>query len=239
MKTAQRRTNRTKAKAAAVAPAATPLASQSTTPLGDRIRHLRQQRRWSLSDLGKRCGIAASTLSKIENGLLSLAYDRLLAVAQAFGMSLSAFLAFSSEASTEPTGGARISWAKRGSGEVLEIGSYTYEYLCTNLRAKRMVPLVGQVHARTLDEFGPLLRHEGEEFLCVLKGQVQVHTEFYEPEILREMEGVYLDSRMGHAAINAGPGEAWILSVSTDPLPRSPMEGAAAKPGLRVRRRSE
>jgi len=186
-------------------------------PLGDRIRRLRHHRHWSLSELGRRAGIATSTLSKVENGLLSLAYDRLLAVATAFGMSLSAFLASGGAEEEQPVPIARISWARRNSGEFLEIGSYTYEYLCTNLRKKRMVPLIGQVHAHTLEEFGPLVKHEGEEFLFVLKGRVAVHTEFYTPEVLDEMEGVYLDSRMGHAAVNAGPGEAWILSVNTDP----------------------
>lgn len=193
-----------------------PASTVAVPPLGERIRRLRNAQHWSLSQLSRRSGIATSTLSKVENGLLSLAYDRLVAVASAFGMSLSAFLASNTD-EPQPSSGARISWARRGSGEILEIGSYTYEYLCTNLRKKRMVPLIGQVHARTLEEFGPLVKHEGEEFLFVLKGQVEVHTEFYAPEVLREMEGVYLDSRMGHGAINCGPGEAWILSLNTDP----------------------
>lgn len=206
-------------------------------PLGDRIRRLRHDRHWSLSELSRRSGIATSTLSKVENGLLSLAYVRLLSVATAFELTLSAFLATSAAEEPQPAAIARISWARRGSGEILEIGSYTYEYLCTNLRKKRMVPLIGQVHARTLEEFGPLVKHEGEEFLFVLKGQVEVHTEFYAPEVLREMEGVYLDSRMGHAAINAGSGEAWILSVNTDPKWWPLPDGKGQSPkGRRLRR---
>jgi hypothetical protein len=31
-----------------------------------------------------------------------------------------------------------------------------------------------------------------------------VHTEFYAPEILDEGDGIYLDSTMGHAYLNAG-----------------------------------
>jgi transcriptional regulator with XRE-family HTH domain len=212
------------AKSKSPAPESAAAGDPGATPLGARIRRLRQDRRWSLGELSKRCGIAGSTLSKIENGLLSLAYDRLLAVAQAFDMGLSDFLAFSADDTPAPSATARISWALRGGGEVLKIGSYTYEYLCTSLRAKKLVPLIGQVHARSLSQFGPLLKHEGEEFLLVLKGEVQVHSEFYEPQILREWEGVYLDSRMGHAAINVGSGEAWILSVNTDPIRPPPGE---------------
>ena len=35
-------------------------------------------------------------------------------------------------------------------------------------------------------------------------GRVAVHTEFYAPEILSEGDGIYLDSTMGHAYLNAG-----------------------------------
>ena len=38
------------------------------------------------------------------------------------------------------------------------------------------------------------------------RGTIAVHTEFYAPEILREGDGIYLDSTMGHAYLNAGDG---------------------------------
>jgi transcriptional regulator with XRE-family HTH domain len=188
----------------------------SPPALGQRIHLLRQARRWSLSELSKRSTIATSTLSKVENGILSLAYDRLQLIAGAFGLTLSEF--FAAESSVDASAVARISWAHRASGEVVDSGAYVYHYLCTSLRAKRMVPILSQVIARTLPEFGRLLRHEGEEFVFAHKGRVEVHTEFYKPQVLEEGEGVYIDSRMGHAYTNAGPGEAWILSVNTNPI---------------------
>lgn len=184
--------------------------------LGQRIRLLRQARRWSLSELNKRSTIATSTLSKVENGILSLAYDRIQLIAGAFGLSLSEF--FAAESTVDAASVARISWAHRGSGEVVDSGAYVYHYLCTSVRAKRMVPILSQVIARNLAEFGRLLKHEGEEFVFAHKGRIEVHTEFYKPQILEEGEGVYIDSRMGHAYTNAGSGEAWILSVNTNPI---------------------
>lgn len=184
--------------------------------LGSHIRQLRQERGWSLNVLGKRSGIAASTLSKVENDTLSLTYDRLLMVAQGFGLSLSEFLAIPSEATgSRNDGHARVSFARTGSGERVETPGYISFYVCNNLRQKRMVPIMTVARARTLDEFGPLLRHDGEEFVVVVKGRVEVHTEFYEPEILEAGEGVYLDSRQGHAYLNAGEGEAVICSVNS------------------------
>lgn len=208
----------------------------SPPALGRRIRLRRQARRWSLSELSKRSTIATSTLSKVENGILSLAYDRLQLIAGAFGLTLSEF--FAAESSVDASSVARISWAHRGSGEVVDSGAYVYHYLCTSVRAKRMVPILSQVIARTLTEFGRLLRHEGEEFVFAHKGRVEVHTEFYKPQILEEGEGVYIDSRMGHAYTNAGPGEAWILSVNTNPISPHVIAKAHASP-TKSRRRSK
>lgn len=187
--------------------------------LGSHIRQLRQERGWSLNILGKRSGIAASTLSKVENDALSLTYDRLLMVAQGFGLSLSEFLAIPSEATgARNEGHARVSFARAGTGERVETPGYISFYVCNNLRQKHMVPIITVARAKTLDEFGPLLRHDGEEFVVVVKGRVEVHTEFYEPEVLEVGEGVYLDSRQGHAYLNAGDSEALICSVNSAAL---------------------
>jgi transcriptional regulator with XRE-family HTH domain len=186
------------------------------TPLGVRIRKLRQERGWKLAELSARSGIAISTLSKVETGALSLAYDRLLKVANAFDLGLSEFLA-PPQSEKAPALTGRISFARTGGGAKVTTPGYNYHYLCENLRLKSMVPILSECTARTLDDFGPLLRHDGEEFTFVVKGRVQFLSEFYGPEILDEGEGVYIDSRMGHAYLNAGSGPCWILSVNYSP----------------------
>jgi quercetin dioxygenase-like cupin family protein len=82
-----------------------------------------------------------------------------------------------------------------------------------------MVPIMAEVRARTLEEFGPLLRHAGEEYFLVTRGRISLHTEFYAPEILEEGVGVYLDSTMGHAYLNAGdaPAKGICLCSSESP----------------------
>jgi transcriptional regulator with XRE-family HTH domain len=191
----------------------------SASQLGARIRQLRRERDWSLSQLSNRSGIAISTLSKVENGVLSLTYDRLLMVATAFELGLSEFLAAPQRAPAALTPTGRFSVARRGSGTNADTPSYAYNYLCENLRKKAMIPLRAECRARSLEEFGPLLRHDGEEFTYVLRGRVKFVSEFYGPEILEEGEGVYIDSRMGHAYLNDGEGECWILSINFAPEP--------------------
>lgn len=181
--------------------------------LGGRLRALRHERAWSLVYLSDRCGIAASTLSKVENNQLSLTYDRLQAVATALDLSLSAFLASPSSTSTAQRPPARISWARHGDGTALATARYAYRYVCDDLQAKAMVPIVVQCHARTLEEFGEMSRHPGEEFILVLQGRIEVRTEFHRPQTLDQGEGVYVDSAMGHAYLNAAEGDSWLLSI--------------------------
>ncbi|EJL25234.1 putative transcriptional regulator [Caulobacter sp. AP07] len=184
-------------------------------PLGPRIKALRKSRKWSLAVLSEKSDIPLSTLSKVEHGALTLNYDRIQQIAEAFEVSFSEFLSPETpEEALRNQPSARISWAPKGSGLLVETQNYNYKYLCNDLRAKAMVPIHCQCKARSLEEFGDLLRHDAEEFILVVQGVVEVHTEFYEPRRLNVGDGVYIDSRMGHAYLNVGDGDAWIVSVN-------------------------
>ena len=63
--------------------------------------------------------------------------------------------------------------------------NYDYFYLCPELRRKRMIPVVTRVRAKSIEEFGELVHHSGEEYIYVLEGRVEVHTEFYDPSCSR------------------------------------------------------
>ncbi len=99
-------------------------------------------------------------------------------------MSLSEFLAALAVDKPQSSPTARISWAKKGSGTKVKTDGYLNHYLCENLRQKSMVPILSQCRARTLEQFGPLLKHDAEEFVFVVRGRVEVHTEYYGTEIL-------------------------------------------------------
>lgn len=192
-----------------------PSASDEEKPsirLGSTIKRLRKANGWKLETLSKRSGIALSSLSKVENGILSLTYDRMLQVAAGFEISLPELLA---EVDSQQRAAARVSWATKHSGDTIDSHAYTYRYLATDLRTKAMVPIVSEVKCRSLEEFGPLLEHHGEEFVCVLEGEIEVHTAYYEPRRLSRGEGVYIDSRMGHAYLKASNNRAVILSVNS------------------------
>ena len=109
--------------------------------------------------------------------------------------------------------------ARRSLGDVdkavrVTTPNYDYYYLCTELRRKRMIPVITKIRASSREEFGDLVRHAGEEFIYVLKGRIVVHTEFYDPVTLNERQSIYIDSGMGHAYLTAaGCHEAEVLGV--------------------------
>src|SRR3546814_13278516 len=52
--------------------------------------------------------------------------------------------------------------------------NYDYHYLCTDLRQKRMIPILPRIRAHSAREFGELARHPGEALLYVLDGRNEV-----------------------------------------------------------------
>ncbi|HEV7287092.1 XRE family transcriptional regulator [Sphingomonas sp.] len=184
--------------------------------LGSFLRRLRGQEGWTLKQMSERTGIPVSTLSKIEHNRLTLSYDKLLQLAQRLGLRMSELFAESSEPADpqqQPVT-ARRSVGKLDRAVRVETANYDYFYMNTELRRKRMIPIVTRIRARTVEEFGELVRHSGEEFIYVLQGAVEVHTEFYDPVVLHEGESIYIDSNMGHAYIAAeGCTEATVLGV--------------------------
>jgi len=188
--------------------------------LGQCLKLARQARGLTLKQVAERTGLALSTLSKVENGLMSLTYDKLLHLTAGLQMEIAElFNTAGSRPDRDRPVTARRSVSRAGQGHVVNTKFYTYVYQCTDLIGKRMVPILAEVRARSLEEFGPLLRHAGEEYFLVTSGSVEVHTEFYAPEILHEGDGIYLDSTMGHAYLNAGeqPAKGVCLCTSESP----------------------
>ena len=190
--------------------------------LGSLIGALRERNGWTLRQMSDKVGIPLSTLAKVEAGKLSLTYDKLQQFASRLGMTLTEFLSQAeapAEGSAAPVFTARRSVTGPGNSIQVVTPNYDYEYLCADLREKRMVPIVTRVRAHSVEEFGELLQHQGEEFVFVLEGTVEVHLQFYTSVTLRKGQGIYLDSSMGHAYTAKDCDSALVMAVcsSEDP----------------------
>jgi len=187
---------------------------QQHPTIGSLLRALRTRNDWTLKEMSQRCGIPLSTLSKVENDRLSLTYDKLLLISQRLNIRMSELFAEDSRNAQEPAITARRSIGKIDDAVRVTTPNYDYFYLCPELRRKRMIPVLTRVRAKTIEEFGELVRHSGEEYIHVLEGRAEVHTEFYDPIVLEAGESVYIDSNMGHAYIAAeGCEEVLLLGV--------------------------
>lgn len=184
--------------------------------LGENLRALRRRHGWKLQDVSNKTGIAISTLSKVENDQMSLTYDKLLQISEGLGLNIAEFL---SEDQSQASGLARRSVNRKGDGVRQLTPNYDYLYLSPDITQKRMVPVLTRVRARTLEDFGALVRHSGEEFIFVLEGSIEVHTEHYQPIRLDTGESTYLDSTMGHAYLAIGEQDALVLGVCSSPQP--------------------
>ncbi len=185
----------------------------ATLTLGTLLRGLRARNGWTLKEMSAKCGIPVSTLSKVEHDRLTLTYDKLQQLSRSLGMRMSELFAEESDDVGQPVT-ARRSLGDMAHAVRVETPNYDYYYLCTELRRKRMIPVAAKVRAKSLEEFGPLVRHAGEEYFYVIKGRIIVHTEFYDPVVLNEGQSMYIDSTMGHAYLVAeGCNEAEIIGV--------------------------
>jgi transcriptional regulator with XRE-family HTH domain len=191
---------------------ATRLKPQQPT-LGTLLKALRSNNGWTLKEMSVRSGIPVSTLSKVEHDRLTLTYDKLLQLSQRLNIRMSELFAENDSPSEAPV------TARRSIGDLdravrVNTANYDYYYLCTELRRKRMIPVITRVRAKSVEEFGELVHHSGEEFIYVVSGSILVHSEFYDPVQLEAGESIYLDSNMGHAYVAAeGCDEAVVLGV--------------------------
>lgn len=185
--------------------------------LGARLRHLRKARQHTLSSLAALSGVAVSTISKIENGALSPTLDKVLRLAEGLELSIGQLIGDEKSEIDKRPPNSRLLASRKDDGIIIDTQNYKYRYLCAEITNKRMVPIHARIKASNLQEFGPLEQHGGEEFLIVLEGEIEVHSEFYAPVTLKRGESIYLDSTMGHAYLNAGDQDAEVFCVCTEP----------------------
>jgi transcriptional regulator with XRE-family HTH domain len=185
----------------------------SETALAGRIRSLRQQRGWTLGQASQATGVAPSSLSKIENGLTSPTYDVLLRIARGFNVDVAELFT----PAQDHMGAGRRTIERAGNGELHDTPMYEHRVLCSQLANKRIMPFISRIKSHEIDPREGWSRHDGEEFVYVLKGSIELHTEFYQPAILHQGDCFYIDSRMLHRVINHGEEDAEVMWISTNP----------------------
>jgi transcriptional regulator with XRE-family HTH domain len=176
------------------------------------IRDVRIAQGLSLRALSARAGLPYSTLSKLENGKMALTYDKLIRLAQALNVDLKDILA-NAEERTAPIAVGRRSITRAGEALDAESEKHVHHYPASDLLGKMMIPIIIDVQARSVDELGGLVRHGGEEYLYVLRGSMELHSDLYAPLTLGPGDSVYFDSGMAHGYVRTSEEPCSVLAV--------------------------
>lgn len=183
------------------------------------LRERRLYHRWTLAEVSRLTGLSISALSKIENGRMSPTYQSIIQLAEGLNIEIGDLFAGSFADVERPVITARRSVSRQNQGQRIEDDNYAYTYLCGDVAHKRIIPMIVEVKADSFSRIGQMWSHVGEEFIYVLEGAVEIHTEFYEPLTLRSNDAVYIDSTMLHAFLAAGASPATILVLCSSATP--------------------
>jgi transcriptional regulator with XRE-family HTH domain len=210
---------------------------------GNILKALRTQNHWTLAYVSSRTGMTVSTLSKIENGKTALTFEKLVRLSEGLNVDVAQLFGAAAEDNGPVDGATRRSVTRAGEGRTIEADGGRYIYVATDLLHKRMIPIIGEVWRRDVTEYDEFLHHEGEEFVYVLEGVLELHTALYTPIRLEVGDSVYFDSGMKHAYVSVGDGPCRILSMCAtseqkilDLLDRRGGRAAPAAPPKVIRR---
>jgi transcriptional regulator with XRE-family HTH domain len=177
------------------------------------LKQLRAERGWTLATVAELTGFQISTLSKIEKGQVSLSYDKLARISKGLDVDIGIFFSRDGVRAAQYAPSGRRSIVRKGEGRSIKTRSYLNTFLATDLLHKRFVPILGEGFVKSIDNFGEMIRHKGEEFCYVLEGTLAFHTELYAPVLLEAGDSIYFDSGMGHAYISAGEEPLKVLCI--------------------------
>ncbi|WP_028865460.1 helix-turn-helix domain-containing protein [Psychromonas aquimarina] len=178
--------------------------------LGKRLKEIRKSFGLTLEEASQKTGLARSTLSKIENEQISPTFQAMQKLAN--GLQVDIPQLFAPPKQVTATGRRDITRSEEGKAH--PTSTYEHELLATQLTNKKMMPFKSRIRARSFDDYGDWIRHDGEEFLLVLQGEINFFSEFYEPVNLSEGDSVYYDANMGHMLASVSEEDALILWVT-------------------------
>ena len=178
--------------------------------LGQRLKEVRTNLGLTLEDASKRTGLARSTLSKIENEQISPTFQAMQKLANGLQIDMPQLF----EPPKKKVAAGRRDFTLKGQGKPHPTSTYEHELLAVQLSNKKMMPFKSRIRARSFEDYSDWIRHDGEEFLLILEGQVTFHSEFYEPMFMNEGDSVYYDANMGHMLTSTSEEDALILWVT-------------------------
>lgn len=164
--------------------------------VAQKIKALRREKNISLQQLAEKTGFSSALLSQIENHLISPPLGILCQIARSLEVDMDYFFEISAEADfTIVRHNERRPVSRVASKQGVKYG-YFYESLAFGQKNRHMEPFLVTLEPATRKDRNAY-SHEGEEFLFVLEGAMEV-TLGGHVDILYPGDSIYFNSRIPH-----------------------------------------
>jgi DNA-binding transcriptional MerR regulator/mannose-6-phosphate isomerase-like protein (cupin superfamily) len=175
-----------------------------TAAIGPRLRRLRTQRALSLAEVAAAAGISVGFLSALERSHMSASVGTLRRLARYYRTNILDFFD-TTELNTRLVRPTKRKTLDAGPGVRMELLAWGNKVMEPHLF--RIAPQAGS---------GESYSHEGEEFLFVLRGELQIALDGEEYHLKRG-DSFYFESATPHHWRNPGRSETCLLWVNTPP----------------------
>ena len=188
-----------------------------TANIGEKIRQFREMRMISLEDLALNANLDVAQIRKIEEEGTVPSLGPLIRIARALGVRIGTFLDDVGQVGPVVVrAGAEKSTISFASSDPATRQHLNFFSLAADKAGRHMEPFIVEIQPGRESDY-KLSSHEGEEFLYVLEGEIEIN---YGKEIYRLSQGdsIYYDSIVAHN-VHSGSGKAArILAVVYTPF---------------------
>ena len=180
--------------------------------VGEKIKSLRESQSISMEELAQRSGLAIEQIERIENNIDLPSLAPLIKIARVLGVRLGTFLDDQDENGKDESQNS-ISFSNNA---IHSRKHMEYHSLSKSKADRHMEPFIIDVAATDDSDF-VLSSHEGEEFIMVMEGTMEI-SYGKNTYLLEEGDSIYYDSIVPHH-VHAYEGQAAkILAVVYTPI---------------------
>jgi transcriptional regulator with XRE-family HTH domain len=187
-----------------------------TANIGEKIRQFREMRLISIEDLAMNANMDVAQLRKIEDEGIIPSLGPLIRIARALGVRIGTFLDdFGQVGPVLVKAGAEKSTISFASSDPATRQHLNFYSLAADKAGRHMEPFIVDIQPGLESDY-KLSSHEGEEFILVISGEVEIN---YGKEVYRLSEGdsIYYDSIVSHNVHAGDEKPAKILAVVYTP----------------------
>ncbi len=178
--------------------------------VGERVKGVREKRGLSLQDVSQRTDIDVSMLSQIEEGTVAPPLGIIIKLAKALEMKMGYFISGEEDRPYTIVRHHDRKVVSRYDSKKAKYYGYEYESLAPHKKDRHMEPFLVTLEAAETEE--ERSAHDGQEFIFVLQGQMEVRLG-EEIHILDPGDAIYYDSTVPHLVKAYGKKTTKILAV--------------------------